>query len=186
MLYRAKQDKDEGVKSCKIVGNGNIYGYKLINTYFVDNIGFGADDEIALTFNKFLNKVRAGFYYGIRDTGRFQVYIGEYKKLTKKEILEINPDIVSSKKVKNNTRLTEYKNGDKILKLHSTDIIKWQDDKIILNSGGWNTVTTRARFNEWLPDGVKVYQNTGITYLQDTRNKNIDTVEFFDGMELAR
>ncbi len=44
MLYRAKSNKDEGVKGCKIVGNGDIFGYKLVNTYFVDNSGFGADD----------------------------------------------------------------------------------------------------------------------------------------------
>lgn len=183
MLYRAKSDKDIGVKGCKVVGNGDIYGYELVNTFFVDNSGFGTDDEPALTFNKFLNEVKAGYFYGIREVGQFQVYIGEYKKLTKKDIKANNPDIVSSKLVKNNTRLTVYKNGDKVLRLHNTDIIKWVGDKIILNSGGWDTMTTRTRFNEFLPEQVKVFRKKGKTYIKYVGNDNLDR-EFFDGIEL--
>ena len=55
MLYKAKTDKDLGVISCKIVGNDNILGYDLIETYFVDSSGWGTECEIALTFNNFLN-----------------------------------------------------------------------------------------------------------------------------------
>lgn len=182
MLYRAKADKDEGVKGCKVIGKGDIFGYELVNSYFVDNSGFGADDEPALTFDKFLDKVKAGFYYGIREVGQFQVYISEYKKLTRQEIKKNNPDIVSSRKVKNNTRLTIYKNGDKVLRLHNTDIIKWQGDKIILNSGGYKTTTTKARINQFLPDDIKVYQKNGVWFIDNGAYH----FKFFDGIELTK
>ena len=86
MLYKAKSNEDIGVKSCKVIGNGDIFGYELVNSYFVDNSGLGCYDEPALTFEKFLNKVRAGYYYGIKEAGQFQVLIGEYKKLTSLEL----------------------------------------------------------------------------------------------------
>lgn len=181
MLYRAKQNQDEGVKTCRIIGKGEIYGYELLNTYFVDSSGFGCDDELALTFEKFLTKVKAGYFYGIREAGQFQVYIGEYRKLSKKELQEKNPDIVSSKKIKNNTRLTIYKNGDKVLRLHNTDIIKWTSEKIILNSGGWRTATTKARLNEFLGDlGISVYQKDFEWFICSNGNE----LHFFDGIEI--
>jgi hypothetical protein len=78
-MYKAIKDGDEGVKSCPKI-NKKVKGYKLLNEYFVDNSGWGTDREPALTFNQFLNKVKAGLYYGITSIGQFQVYIGEYKK----------------------------------------------------------------------------------------------------------
>lgn len=167
MLYKAKHDKDEGVKGCKIIGNGDIYGYKLVNTYFVDNSGMGDRNEPAMIFSDFLDNVKGGYYYGIQEAGQFQVYIGEYEKITRQELKKqkVEQGIVSSKKVKNNTRLTIYTNGDKVLRLHSTDIIKWQGDKIILNTGGWDTITTRARFNEFLSPEVRIFRKKGITYI---------------------
>jgi len=181
MLYRAKSDGDIGIKGCKVVGIGDVFGYELMQNFFVDNSGFGSDDEPALTFSNFLDKVKAGYFYGIRDVGQFQVNIGEYRKLNKKELTEKNPDIISSKKVKNNTRLTVYANGDKVLRLHSTDIIKWQGNKIILNSGGWDTMTTRARFNEFLPNYIKVVRIKGVTYILKDGQKT----EFSDGIEVT-
>ena len=183
MLYRAKINKDEGVKGCRIIGKGDVFGYELVNTYFVDNSGFGCDDEIALTFNKFLDKVKIGFYYGIREAGQFQVYIGEFKKIAKSRAkIYQEQGIVSSKLVKNNTRLTIYKNGDKVLRLHSTDIIKWQGDKVILNSGGWQTVTTKSRFNEFLPSNIRVYQKNYQWYV----NNKGQILDFKNGLELKR
>jgi hypothetical protein len=181
MLYRAKSNEDVGVKGCKIIGNDTPIGYELTETFFVDNSGFGASDELALTFSQFLTKVKAGYFYGIKEVGQFQVYINEFKKVSKprSEILS-EQGIVSSKLIKNNTRLTIYKNGDKVLRLHLTDIIKWQGNKIILNSGGWDTHTTRARFNEFLPDGISVYREKAITYI----NVRGAVLEFYDGIEL--
>ena len=79
-MYRAKIDGDVEVSKCPIVyGKGEV-GYELIEEFFVDNSGIGGDSESALTFQQFLNHVKKGRYYGIRNVGRFQVYIGEYKK----------------------------------------------------------------------------------------------------------
>ena len=85
MLYRAKVNCDEGIRNCPYINENDISKYKKVNKYFVDNSGFGAEDERALTFNQFLTKVKKGKYYGIISSGQFQVYIGEYiKKLPKR------------------------------------------------------------------------------------------------------
>ena len=187
MLYRAKSNGDEGVKSCKIVGNGEIYGYNLVNTYFVDNSGMGTRGESALIFDDFLRQVKANYYYGIKEAGQFQVYIGEYQKESRQNLKQSQADngIVSSKKIKNNTRLTIYANGDKILRLHNTNIITWQGNKIILNTGGWDTMTTRARFNEFLPNPYKIFRKKGITYISNGQYSDKETeTQLFDGIEL--
>jgi len=188
MLYKAKENADLGVKGCGVVGNGEIYGYELTETFFVDNSGCGTRGESALVFTDFLNKVKAGRYYGIREAGQFQVYIGEYKKLLSGQLKKIKDDsgILSSKKVKNNTRLTIYKNGDKILKLYNTEIIKWQGNTITLNSGGYDTKTTRARFNEFLPGQFRVYRRKGETFVTNGQYKDSENeLRFFDGIELS-
>jgi len=83
MLYRAKINGDLGIKTCKNIGDTIPLGYKITEKYFVDNSGFGQAGELALTFNEFLNKVKAGRYYGITEAGQFQVYIAEFKKVSK-------------------------------------------------------------------------------------------------------
>ena len=181
MLYRAKENGDIGVKGCKVIGDTTPLGYELTDTFFVDNSGFGASDELALTFNSFLTKVKAGYFYGIKEVGQFQVYINEFKRIAKPRAkIFAEQGIISSKLVKNNTRLTIYKNGDKTLKLHNTDIIKWQGNKIILNSGGWDTLTTRARFNEFLPEQIRIFRKKGKTFV----NYCGGIAEFKDNMDL--
>ena len=181
MLYRAKENGDLGVKGCKVIGDTTPLGYELTETFFVDNSGFGASDELALTFNSFLTKVKQGYFYGIKEVGQFQVYINEFKRIAKSRAeIFAEQGIISSKLVKNNTRLTIYKNGDKTLKLHNTDIIKWQGNKIILNSGGWDTLTTRARFNEFLPSNIRIIRSKGITYILEGELKT----EFTDNIEI--
>jgi len=182
MLYKAKSNEDIGVKSCKVIGNGDIFGYELVNSYFVDNSGLGCYDEPALTFEKFLNKVRAGYYYGIKEAGQFQVLIGEYKKLTSLE-LKIKKEvdgIVNSKKISKSCRIINYTNGDKTIKLYTTDILQFKNNKIVLNSGGYKTVTTKTRMNDFLPDDVRVYQKENNWYI----DYNGKILEFFDGIEL--
>lgn len=41
-----------------------------------------------------------------------------------------------------------YENGATIVRYHQTDILKFNEDKIILNTGGWNTTTTKKRLNQ--------------------------------------
>ena len=181
-MFRAKVNGDVDVKSIKIVGTGDIVGYKKVNEYFVDNSGLGDRGEPAYIFSDFLSQVKAGFYYSITRQGQFQVYVGEYVKVnTKEQLTELG--IVSSKKVANNTRLTTYNDGRRVLTLHNTDIITWKSDgKIILTTGGWHTTTTKARLNEYLPTSVFVYQRNSIWYIgfRDTR----PIIEFTDGIEI--
>lgn len=69
-----------------------------------------------------------------------------------------------SRKVGNNTYLVRNSGvpGDSIhLKLHSTYIVTWYaDGRIELNSGGWRTVTTKARINEYV-EGWGISQEHG-------------------------
>ena len=189
-LYRAVKDGDENVFKCgKMEGEKTPLGYKVTEVFFVDNSGFGSENEPALTASQFLTKVKAGKYYAITGQGQFQVYVTEYEKITgSRKALYKELGITKSKLVKNNTRLTEYADGRRTLRLHATDIITWKPDgKIILNSGGWDTVTTRARFNEFLPDYIRVYRKRGQTYIsynRDNDNQTSQVLEFTDGMEL--
>ena len=51
--------------------------------------------------------------------------------------------------------------GDSVaIRLHSTDVVTFTtDNKVILDTGGWSTVTTKARMNQYLPTGYGVYQH---------------------------
>ena len=181
MLYRAKIDKDLGVKGCKIIGQGIPLGYELTEKFFVDSSGMGQEGEGALTFGQFLNKVKAGRYYGITEAGQFQVYIAEFKRISKPraEIYK-EQDILSSKLISKSCRITNYINGDKIIKLYATEILKFKGNRIILSSGGYKTHTTKARINQFLPGDIRVYQKNYEWYI-DNQGK---ILEFFDGIEL--
>lgn len=52
--------------------------YIEIETYMVDNSGFVAEDELALTPAQFLAKVKAGNYYALTGAGQFQVIVSEF------------------------------------------------------------------------------------------------------------
>lgn len=64
------------------------------------------------------------------------------------------------------TRLQKRADGSIAVKYHDTDVFTWLPDGAIrLNSGGFRTVTTKARINEYLPQGMALYQERGIWYL---------------------
>lgn len=57
------------------------------------------------------------------------------------------------RKLKNNTYAERRDNQAIAIRLHNTDILTFhQDGKIVVTSGGWKTVTTKARLNEYLED----------------------------------
>lgn len=78
--YVATKDNDKGVINSPYIGDYIPSGWKLINTHFVDNSGFGADDELALSFRQFLLLVKKGHGYSISSAGQFQVYINEFER----------------------------------------------------------------------------------------------------------
>ena len=79
--YIAKCNGDTEVKKCWRLGDYTPKGWQKVETYFVDNSGLGANDELALTFRQFLGKVKQGYGYSIGEAGQFQVYIHEYKRI---------------------------------------------------------------------------------------------------------
>lgn len=65
------------------------------------------------------------------------------------------------RKLYNNTRLVEVDGGLSYgIKLHSTIVLKfYPDGRIVFNTGGWHTVTTKERFNRYSP--ASVWSNRG-------------------------
>lgn len=81
-----------------------------------------------------------------------------------------------SKKVGNNTYMVR---GDGCIhvRLHQTNVVTYYPDgRIVLNSGGWRTPTTKDRINNWT--SARIYQTKYQWYLADGR-------PFYDGMEVS-
>lgn len=67
----------------------------------------------------------------------------------------------SARKVANNTFSYETEDGCKVFRLHTTDVVKrLPDGRIVLNSGGWRSVTTKDRMNAFAT-GYHVYSGKG-------------------------
>ena len=84
----------------------------------------------------------------------------------------------------NNTSL--HLRGDNVaVKLHKTDVVTYlPDGSIVLDSGGWRTVTTKDRMNRYLPRGIFVRQENNVWYVHN-RNNDQKPVVFEDGMVIA-
>lgn len=58
----------------------------------------------------------------------------------------------ASRKLENNTYLHRIDEHTIAVKLHDTDVVTYYDDgRIVLNSGGWRTVTTKDRMEKYSP-----------------------------------
>ena len=69
---------------------------------------------------------------------------------TKKEMLQgIEEQVEMSRLIGSNTLMLHYKDGRKAVRYHNTDIVTEVNDVIILNSGGWKTVTTKEGINQY-------------------------------------
>ena len=66
------------------------------------------------------------------------------------------------RKLESNTYL-EHRSFDEIaVRLHSTDVITFHPDgRVVLNTGGWTTVTTKDRMNRYMPSGWRVWSERG-------------------------
>ena len=68
---------------------------------------------------------------------------------------------------------------------HSTAVVQFNNEKIILNSGGWETATTKTRMNQASSQynlGFEVYQVNYTWYVEYEG----ETIPFADGMILNR
>lgn len=93
-------------------------------------------------------------------------------------------------KVANNTRLyrihPDKYNGDAIaVRLWDTDVVTYHaDGRIILNSAGYKTVTTKRRMNDWTPSSVMLVQEDFDWYV--IINRAFDArFPYFDGMDVS-
>ena len=99
---------------------------------------------------------------------------------TKQESLEsIKNDVMRSRKIGNNTFEVIYKDGNRAIRLHKTDIITFWPTLFSLNTGGWDTVTTKARLNKYMPHhSVYIFQRQYTWYVSTDKGE----VEYYDGM----
>ena len=93
--------------------------------------------------------------------------MNNYSKL--KELSETR-----KRKLSNNTYLTVREDGGLGAKLHNTEVVTHYPNKVVLNSGGWQTVTTKARMNE----------HTNLNICQKDFQWFVDGVPFHDGMTI--
>jgi len=115
----------------------------------------------------------------------------ESRRTTKREGLD-GLDVTSSRIVANNT--FEYYNslGERIIRLHMTDILRFSPGgrMVTLDSGGWKTVTTKERINRFLPPGIHLHQSKGIWYVSTYVVKGGERTDFretqyWDGMTVV-
>lgn len=152
-----------------------LKGYKFIENLFVDSSGLGQEDEPAMTQSQFMKRINellneyGTIYTAISGAGMFQVNLAVYTKSKDKR----------SKVIANNT-LEIMKDNKRIIRLYDTDIVTFQDNTIKLDTGGYNTMTTRRRMNEVLPSFMRVFVDNGVNFCKHGNN-----VTKFDGDTLT-
>lgn len=75
--------------------------------------------------------------------------------------------------------------GYKIIRYHNTDVVKFNQFEIILNTGGWWTATTKNRMNQASNQfglGFGVYQKRGVWFVEF----NGETQEFVDDVLILK
>lgn len=81
--------------------------------------------------------------------------------------------------IANNT-VEYHQTGKRVIRLHQTDIITFHKNHIILNSGGWKTITTKDRLNRF-QSLCNIYQGKGIWYAKT--KTGMESV-FYDGIKI--
>lgn len=104
---------------------------------------------------------------------------------TKRESLSsISHDVLTASKIANNTFDITYKDKTRAIRLHRTDVITYfSDGSFRLDSGGWETMTTRNRINTYIRNGFSIRQKDFTWYLHNRFSNK--WYEFKDGMTIA-
>lgn len=102
---------------------------------------------------------------------------------TKRFIFQGVTDIEGKpKRIGKSTYQYYRKNGDRVIRLYQTDIIVFTTDgKIVLNSGGHRTITTKERFKH-LPTYI-VFQDDYEWFVAHCGDRD-GAIPFYDGMVL--
>lgn len=69
------------------------------------------------------------------------------------------------KKIGNNTVSRVY-DDEIIITLHNSSIVRLQKNRVFFRFAGWNTVTTRERINQLLPEYWRIFNEKGVPYIQ--------------------
>lgn len=101
--------------------------------------------------------------------------------------IKAEPGVKTAKRIANNTAKIVYSNGSTAYRLYYTDVVTYtRKGKLILNTGGHFTVTTKNRINRFLPKQLKIQQINYTWYLMKwTGKKWIKTGRRFEGNRLA-
>ena len=89
------------------------------------------------------------------------------------------------RKINNNTYLERRDVNTVALKLHDTDIVTYHEDgTVVLDTGGWKTLTTRDRMRTGLPEGFSMRQEKGQWFIVkgDPWDPSAQRWLFVDGM----
>jgi len=95
-----------------------------------------------------------------------------------------------SRNLANNTKLIRKDEHTIVVRLHSTDILTFHDDgRTVYDSGGWKTVTTKARMNEFGPGTISQSKGLWSIAVRGTRwpdglgsTRPSDWVPYADGI----
>lgn len=87
------------------------------------------------------------------------------------------------KKLDNNTYAHRKEDGSIGIRLHNTDVVTfYPNGDFKLNSGGWHTMTTKDRINNFVPNGYHISQKNYIWTLHTPQG----SMEFKDNMLIKR
>ena len=88
----------------------------------------------------------------------------------------------NSKKLESNTYLKRHEDESIGVRLHDTDVINlYPDGSFRLNTGGWETVTTKDRIVNYIPNcGVRLFSERGVWLLAN--QKDCFVYQFIDGI----
>lgn len=102
-------------------------------------------------------------------------------RLSKRAIIDALPDrqanITKSKLPARNTLDYTDVHGVRRIRLHDTDILTFEPDggPVTIDTGGWNTHTTRSRLNRFLPKGYYVFTAKGRIHLSHREHSTAHT-----------
>lgn len=105
----------------------------------------------------------------------------------KRQLANVNYIKGTAKRVANNTvKYNRWHDGATVYRLHHTDIVVIHNNTYTLNSGGWQTLTTKDRINAYAP--VRLYQKNHEWFLAGRDvNGGVDwdhPIPFYDGMKV--
>lgn len=97
-----------------------------------------------------------------------QFAVHQRDRMNKRQMLAtLDAQPEKSRMAARNTLDYTMPDGERRIRLHGTDVVTFHaDGGFTLDTGGWNTMTTRDRMNGWLPAGYTVYTRQGQIHLR--------------------